>query len=208
MIWKTTWRSSYDDGTLVSNSLHWVSQPAFGGDDVNADQLLSTINEALTDYYLACCSGNITLNEVVASQILPYLSTDVPEGAILTPDGASGTLTPGTDALPKGLVGIMSLQTGVARRWARGYMALPGSQNEVHLDDGNWSGAYLYACNAFAALLDNDYEAGDSDSVSIIPVVYSRKRAQTIDLDHSWAQVQAGVFRTKPHWRRSRTTSP
>lgn len=208
MIWKTTWRSSYADGTLVSNSLHFVSQPTTGLADVSADELRLAVDDALTEAYLACVPSDITLHEHVASQILPPLSTDIPEGAIRTFEGASGTLTAGTEALPKGLVGIMSLQTGVARRWARGYMALPGSLNSAHLDDGNWSGAYSDACLAFAALLDDDYEAGDDDSVSIIPVVYSRKRALTLGIDNAWAQVQAGVFREKPHWRRSRTTSP
>jgi hypothetical protein len=88
-------------------------------------------------------------------------------------------------------------------------MSMPCPLNTNYLDDnGNWYGTYLSVCQDFAALLDDDYEFGLLGTGSIIPVVYSRTRELTVGIDNAWAQIQGGIARTKPSWRRSRTTSP
>lgn len=208
-IWKSTWRSHYDDGTLISNSLHWVSQPPVGGTDATADAVLNTVQDHLTGLYLACLCDSVIHDELVVGQILPHDSTDVPDGAVHVDGTSSGDISSGDTELPKGLVLNLSLQTGVPRRWARGYMSLPCPLNSTNLNgSGEWDGTFLLAAIAFAAHMDDDYDIGSLSSTSLIPVVYSRVRELTVGIDDAWAQVQGGVARQRPSWRRSRMTSP
>lgn len=208
-IWKSTWRSHYSDGTLISNSLHWVSQPAALTDDATADEVLNLVQDHLTALYLACLCDDVTHDELVVGQILPHDSTDVPEGAVHVDGTSHGDLSSGDTELPKGLVANLSLQTGVPRRWARGYMSLPCPLNSSYLDDtASWDSAFLDAGVTFSGHMDYDYEFGALGTGSLIPVVYSRVRELEVGIDLAWAQVQGGVFRTRPSWRRSRMTAP
>lgn len=208
-IWKTTWRSHYDDGTLVSNGLHWVSQPAGGMDDATADTIRGIIDTALTDAYLNCLPTELNLDLFEVSQILPHDSTDVPDGAVQVFSDTHGSLSPGDSVLPNGLAATLSLRTGVSRRWARGYMSLPCPLSSSYLtEDGQWGGTFRSLADDFADMMDDDYEWGSFPVGSIIPVVYSRTRELLVGIDEAWAQVQGGILRAKPTWRRSRTTSP
>jgi hypothetical protein len=88
-------------------------------------------------------------------------------------------------------------------------MSIPSPLNPSYLDSsGEWAGTFLSLANDFAALMDDDYEFGFGGTGSLIPVVYSRTRELSVGIDDAWAQVQGGILRVKPTWRRSRTTSP
>lgn len=208
-IWKSTWRSHFSDGTLISNSLHWVTQPPALTDDASADQVKDKVQSELTALYLACLCDDVTHDELVVSQILPHDSTDVPDGAVHVDGTSSGDLSSGDTELPKGLCLNLALQTGVPRRWARGYMSLPCPLNSTYLDgSGQWDGDFLFAALALAGHMDDDYDFGGATPISMIPVVYSRVRELEVGIDLAWAQVQGGVVRQTPSWRRSRMTSP
>jgi hypothetical protein len=207
-IWRMSWKGHYDAGPSIVSSLHFVTQPAALLSDASADAVLDVLNTALTGAYLDMLPTAYVLDIAEVSEILsPTDLTTVPDGAVITPDDP-GTLAFADEKLPFGLTMIVSIRTGVARRWARGYMAVPSPLNSGYLDDGGqWQGEFLSVCSAFADLLDDDYETGFGDSNSIIPVIYSRTRHVDPDLT-PWAQVQGAVARTTPSWRRSRMTTP
>jgi hypothetical protein len=206
--WRYTWRGHFSDGVQTSNSLHFVSQPGALEDDPSAEAVLNKVDDALSAAYYDCQSVEWNSETIVVSECLPSSSSDIPAGHVKDVTGTSGPHGSGTHHLPEALCAIISLQTGVPRRWARGYIALPSIVGSDFLDtDGQWSGSYATSLATFAALLDDDYDFGGTFPVSLIPVVYSRTR-HNLGLDPHFAQVQAGVVKDSPRWRRSRLTAP
>jgi hypothetical protein len=121
--------------------------------------------------------------------------------------GQDGLLAVLEDDLPRELVAIVNLHTGVGSRSARGYMTLSGPYSEGHLTDKSWAGTYATEGHAFADLLDDSFQLGSIQPAQVNPVVYSRTR-RIRQLTPYTFRVTKATFNTRPHWLRSRGTSP
>lgn len=137
--------------------------------------------------------------EIPASGIIPVEAFHV--------FGTAGTLSALNADLPRELVGIVNLHTGVGSRSARGYTTLPGPYSEAQLTDHLWAGAYATAGHAFADLLKQSFDLGTIQVAHVNPVVYSRTR-RTRNQSPWTFRVTSATFNLRPHWRKSRGTSP
>lgn len=207
-IYRFTFAGHYTDGVQTRNSLHYVTQPPALGEEPNVADVLDLLDTELTTVYNNCMPGNHFLDSESLSEMVAPSSGDVPAGAEKSKGGLVGGISSGDGHMPEAITAIIALRTGVPLRSARGYVALPSPIGSAYLNSSaEWTGTYLAALNALAAKLDDDYELGTVAVTSVIPVVYSRTR-HARGFDPPWFQVQAGVVRQKPSWRRSRTTAP
>jgi hypothetical protein len=207
-IWKWSIKGEYNSGVQTVNSLHFVTQVAEFGSEPSAHDILVAVNTKLYNPFLNVCptSWNQTLSEV--SEVLaPGDLTGIPEGAAGSA-GGTGNFSEGDHILPEALTCIVSLQTGVPRRWARGYIALPCPKNSGALTNlGRWTGSYLTTVQTLAALLDDTYSLGSVNPTVVLPIAYSRVQ-HARGADQPWAQITSGVPRTVAKWRRSRLSAP
>ena len=207
-IYRWSIKGRYASGVATVTSLHFVTQPPALGDEPSAGDVLNAINTGLWTLYHNCLPTSWTEESTEVSEMLSPLDlTTVPRGHVNAGSGA-GTFSEGDHILPEALCAIVALRTGVPRRWARGYIAMPSPKNSGALTDkGRWAGSYLTNLQALASHLDDDYSIGTVSVTSVIPVVYSRTQ-HARGADQPWAQVEAGVVRGDSRWRRTRTTAP
>jgi hypothetical protein len=151
--------------------------------------------------YLALLSPSWRCNEVT----LEELTSGADETAVHVVD-AVGTLAVSSGNLPVEVAGVLSIRTAKATRSTRGRMFLPSP-----LQSGQLSGpdtwqtvgtTYGAKCIAFGTTL----LAGHDFSESLINYhqsfgIWSRK-------NESFQDATSTVFRTVPHWLRSRSTAP
>lgn len=208
-IYRFTFAGHFDDGVITRTGLHYVTQPPELGDEPPAADVLSAINAALYTPLSNCFSAawNYDFSEVV-EQIAPG-SLDVPRGAVASSSGNRGNIAVGGNELPESMAAIISLKTGVPKRWARGYIALPSPKNADRLASGGvWDATFLGFLGTLAGHLDDDYSLRTAPAdTSIIPVVYSRTQHGR-GAPQPWAQVESAVVRSRPSWRRSRMSAP
>lgn len=206
-IYQFAYKSTDVEGVAYVNTWHFVTQPPELGSEPAASDVIATIDTAYRSLYKNCLYNGITVNTAELGELLPPASLDVPRGAVINV-GQNGTLTGGDGKMPPALDLIIAKKTGVPRRWARGYVAIPSPRSSGNLSgSAQWTGNFLTACQALAAIFDDDYEIGTVSVTSVIPVVYSRVQ-HAKGASQPWAQIQAGTVRLKPSWRRSRMTSP
>lgn len=206
--WRATWRSFTGDDVAISTSLHFRTEPGFGESEPSADDVLDKLDEVLSPLYKDVLTTATVLHSLEVSELLDPDDEETLPGGAVREYGDPGNLSPGDDKLPTALCAIVSLRTGVPRRWARGYNALPSPRNSAALNSSHlWTGDYWDAVETWADAMDDDYELGGVIPASLIPIVYSRtQRARGHDL--FWAQVQAGIPQRNPKWRRSRLSAP
>lgn len=201
----------FPDNTQTITTYHYRSEPPIANRDYTAAEVIDAVGDLWLTEYLACMASSWTIDAVEATEMLPASSTDDPEQAINTGYGPSGTRDPGDHELPIPLCAILAKKSGVAARWANGYIALPSPLNTNAIDDyGTLSTGYLTDLTALKNFLPNEDARtfdGGVDETSLIPVVYSRTR-HNANIDPWYAQIESVVIRPRFRWRRSRTTSP
>jgi hypothetical protein len=195
-----------DNGSLIQPSLHYQTDLATGGDEPDPSDVAEGIWELLGVQFL-----NLTSTRIRCIGLL-VRSEEIPASGILPVEAfrnvsSAGVLAVTEGDLPRELVGLVNIHTATSSRSARGYMTLPGPYSEGYLTGKNWAGAYATAGNAFAALLDNSFSLGAIQAADVHPVVYSRTRRLRNFVPYTFRVVGA-TFNTRPHWRRSRGTSP
>lgn len=210
-IWVANFKGAFSDGVLAQCGFHFVDQPSTGSpgaDPHDIYDVLTTGSPNFKGLFLSCCSSDYTLDSIdVVECINPTDRTTIPRAGSLEL-GEAGLIGASGGAVPEALTAIIAKKTNVPRRWARGYCSIPGRVPSSYLTaGGKWSSTYMTVLSAFAAKLDDDYEVGTVEITSIIPVVYSRVQ-HILGNSQPWAQIEAGVVRTAPSWRRSRTTAP
>ena len=120
---------------------------------------------------------------------------------------SAGLLAVAEADLPRELVAIVNIHTGVGSRSARGYITLCGPYGEGYMTGKSWAGTYATAGHAFADLLEDSFQLGQANPSTVNPVVYSRTRRIRGQSPFTF-RVTGATFNTKPHWLRSRGTSP
>lgn len=206
-IYRFSYFGHFDDGVQVVTGFHYKVVPPPAGSDPAAVDVLDGIDGHYRSTFVAVMDSRIMVDSAeLREEVTPY-SGEVPAAAskvVNTPGGLGGT----GKVLPDALTMIVKLRTDAALRSARGYMALPGPSSTSYLSASRqWTGAYLTAVQAFAALLDDEIEFGAVTPSHGRPVVYSRTR-HARQLDPYTFDVVEGVPRLTPSWRRSRTTAP
>jgi len=153
----------------------------------------------LTSTRIRCVGLLVRSEEIPASGILPVEA--------FRSVSSAGVLAVTEGDLPRELVALVNLHTATSSRSARGYITLPGPYSEGYLTGKNWAGTYATAGNAFADLLDDTFTLGSALPSTVRPVVYSRTRRIRNFTPYTF-HVTGATFNTRPHWRRSRGTSP
>jgi len=195
-----------DNGSLVEPSLHYQTDLATGGNEPEPIDVAEGIWALLGSPFL-----NLTSTRIRCVGLL-VRSEEIPSSGILPVEAfrsvsSAGLLAVTEGDLPRELVAICNLHTATSSRSARGYITLPGPYSEGYLTGKLWAGTYATAGNAFAALLDNSFDLGAIQTAHVNPVVYSRTR-RIRGFSPFTFKVTSATFNTRPHWRRSRGTSP
>jgi hypothetical protein len=203
-IYKATIVCVAADGTLFEPGLHYQTDVPTGGSEPDPGDVANGIWGVIGSTFMPLTPSTITIASVdVREQVLPPAIGVAGHRTL----GGSGTADPGDHLLPKGLAAIIRLKTNTSSRSARGYTTPPPRYSSGALSDGSWSSTYMTLLSAFAATLDDSFDLGSVFPTHVNPVVYSRKR-HLEDAD-PWAfRVTSATVNTKPHWRRSRMTSP
>ena len=202
--YRATFRSTYGDGTLVQPSLHYQTDLNTGGSEPDPSDVAGEIWAHLDDNILTAWPAIVTLHElVVTEQVVPPAIGAV--GAIQI--NQPGLLPVSAEDLPRELVGIINIHSGAATRSGRGYFTLPGAGSELYTSARQWTQAYFNQAIALAALFDDSLSIGAVLPAAIHPVVYSRKRHRAGLTPYTF-RVQTATFNVRPHWRRSRGTTP
>jgi hypothetical protein len=172
-------------------------------EDPGATDITTALANWLVDDYVSILPSAITFDELTVRSILP----DVEVTAAHTV-GLSGLLSAGEGDLPVECCTVCTLRTGNATRSGRGRMFIPSPLASSYLDSpDHWdaSSEYWSAINVFMNDLQDghDFDYGDLDAFSahLSLVVWSRH------LDEAFDSTSFTV-RSRPHWLRSRSTSP
>jgi len=206
-IYKWSVYGLFGDNVQTVNTLHYVTQVPEFWSEPNADDLLTGISDHIADAYAAANSSAWHATRQDLTEILPPGDLSLPAGATRA-FGSSGSLTGGNASIPEAITCIISLRTGVPRRWARGYMAMPSPLNQTYIDSsGNFSSAYTTAVNTFAQLLNDELTFGSVNPTVLKPIIYSRTQA-ALASPQPWAEIKTCVVQSKPKWRRSRLSAP
>lgn len=194
------------DQSLIEPSLHYQTDLSTGGDEPAADDVANGVWSILGGDFLALCHDQYHVDSVVARSQELKGSGVIPVLGQLTVN-QPGQLTSGGFDLPRELVGIVNLYTDAATRSGRGYTSLPCPGVESFLQDRLWFGSYKTACDSFASKCDNSFSLGTISVATVNPVVYSATRRARGQAPYTF-RVQSARFNTRPHWLRSRGTSP
>jgi hypothetical protein len=195
-----------DDGTVIQPSLHYQTDLATGGDEPDGADVATGVWGVVGQEFLNCTPSRVEVDGLVVR------SEEVPGSGVLPTEGfhsvgLQGNLAVLEGDLPRELVALVNIHTNVGSRSARGYITLPGPYGEGYLTLKQWAGAYATAGHAFAAKLDDSFSLGTVQAADVHPVVYSRTRR--LKGFAPWTfRVTSGTFNLRPHWRRSRGTSP
>lgn len=204
-----TYNSAYPDGTEVV----WVGHAKLDSpplSTISIGQAKDGIHEWLTNAYAECASDDLLINTLTVRDTRASGDPDPGEQSVRDISG-SGNAS-GTPTLPRAMCIHASFRTSVPLRSARGGMFLPPIQEVNQLltpADGVWDEAEERWTKALAlmARLDAGHDFGllgaDGHASHI---VFSQRRLNA-GLSYYW-DVSARVLDPRPHWLRSRLTSP
>lgn len=195
-----------DDGSLIEPSLHYQTDLATGGDEPDAGDVAEGVWLLIGGNFKALTHPRIQIDELVAR------SEEIPASGILPVQGVWPVATPGTATqtgtdMPRELVAIMNLSTATSVRSARGYMTLPGPYSGLAVQARHFAGNYKDVGDQLALQLKVSFSLGQFQPAEVHPVVYSRTRRVRGETPYTFRVTQAH-FNTRPHWLRSRGTSP
>jgi len=195
-----------DNQALVEPSLHYQTDLATGGNEPDPDDVADGIWNTVGLAFLNCTPSRINVTElIVRSEELPASGVVPSLGS--RPVGQNGLLAVSEGDVPRELVAIVNIKSAAAFRSGRGYMTLPGPYSEQYITGRLFAGTYATNGHAFADLLDDSFSLGTFQPADVHPVVYSKVRRQRGLTPFTFRVTQA-QFNTRPHWLRSRGTSP
>lgn len=202
--WAVAWRSLRSDGTSFVNTICVRDDPTTGAlETPSPGEIVGNIDSWLTTKYRAMLAPGYTVQEVHIREL--YSGT--PREAISTVNGA-GTGAAETANMPVEVCKVISWKTNVATRRGRGRIFVPSPVRASALNTADaWATADTYWSNATtfinALLAGDDYSYGTGGAFTSHQSLRVHSRAGNTDFD-----VTAGVQRVRPHWLRSRSTSP
>jgi hypothetical protein len=201
-VWRLVVRSFGPGGVLAVNDIS--SKVEVVGPDVTEASPQGVADAAwdwFGDEYLGLLQADWQVQELIAEE----LTSGADETAVHVVDDP-GTLPASVGTLPVEVAGLLSVRTRLATRSTRGRMFLPSpmesGQLVAHDTWGTAGTSYGARCIAFGAkLLDgHDFSEGVIDYHMSFGI-WSRK-------NESFEDATSTVFRTQPHWLRSRSTAP
>lgn len=193
-----------DDQSLIMPSLHYQTDLDALSSEPNPDDVASGAWGVWGTALKNAVNTNVHIDGIDAiEQTVPPA---IGESGTFNVN-ADGLLGVSDDELPREVVPIINLKTHTRSRSSRGYLTLPGPYSVARLLNKSWATTYVTALQTFADLLDNSFDLGVVNPTTVNPVVYSRKRH--LGGASPWTfRVTQATANTRPHWRRSRGTSP
>jgi hypothetical protein len=203
-IYRAVLKAHHDDGTLIEPSVHYLTDVPTAGSEPDPDDIASGVHSLIGEAYRQTLHSTCTYDDVIVTEMVlpPAIGASGSHHV-----GAAGGVSSAAYDLPKALVPIVNLHTGVSSRSARGWLMLGGPGAEAATANQKWTGAFLTAYQAFAALLDNSFDLGSVFPTHVNPVVYSRTRHRRGTDPHHF-RVTGASASDVPHWLRSRMSSP
>jgi hypothetical protein len=139
---------------------------------------------------------DLTVTNVTPGEASPTVHVKTKEVA--------GTRAGSDGKLDAGLCAVISLNTGIAKRYARGRIfAPPAFVSSAVAEKGTWStsNAYWTALQAFATKMTSAWTAGDD---TFVPIVFSTRRVAQAATPYSF-QVTGARVSPDQHFLRSRS---
>jgi hypothetical protein len=204
-VYRATFKCAYGDGTLVQPSLHYQTDLPTGGDEPEPNDVAAGIWTMLGTAFLGTLASPITVASIdVSEQVLP---PDIGVAGSHTVGSVGTGFGTGAD-LPRALVPIITLHTGISSRSARGHIFLgcPGDST-VLATGGIWDPTPQSYFGTLAALLDNSFDLGTAFVTHVNPVIYSRTR-HARSLSPYTFRVTSATAKTHATWLRSRLSTP
>lgn len=203
--YRVTFHCHHSNGTLVEPSLHYQTDVPTGGDEPDPDDVAAGVWTELGTQFLGALTGDVTVDTVVATeQVVP---PDIgAQGAHNV--NAVGVNSESDTKLPLALVPILNLRTHTVSRSARGYMTMASPRTSTSLASGGaWASGWIDLWTSLCNRFDNSFDLGTLIITHVNPVVYSRKRHRAGTTPYTF-RVTAASPNARPHWLRTRTTSP
>lgn len=204
-IWLATFKSHLGDGTLASNTLCVAASPweDFDLEDPDMSEIADGIVDWLKEPYKQALATAWTLDEITVNGVLDHEG----EGVTRTV-GEAGELTLGSGALPKEICAIITFRTSYTHRSGRGRWFFPSPLRSSFLGNPDaWdpSEDYYMQLTALGDRINEDWEfdygSGGLNNGRLQARVFSR-------VDSEAREITATIVRPRPHWLRSRSTSP
>lgn len=185
-------------------SLHYQTDvPVAGGEPDPAD-VAAGIWALMASAFLAATPSTVTCHELLVTE--QVLKPDIGAQAIRASNQA-GTIAVGQEDLPRELVPILNIYSDTASRSARGYTTLAGPGSETFTNLRLWTATYVTLLEQFATNASLSFDLGTLQVTHVHPVVYSRTRHQRGQDPYTF-RVKSVRVNERPHWRRSRGTTP
>ena len=203
-VYRATVEGHYADGTIVRPSVHYQTDVPALGDEPAPNDIADAIWSHIGTAWHNCSSSDVRYDQLVVSEQTVPPAVGVAGVHAINANGTNGL---GSGNEPQGRVASVNLHTGTRSRSARGHFCMPPPLSATALSNGSWVGSYMTTLGALAALLDDSFDVGSVVITHVNPVVYSRTRALR-GQDPFTFRVTGASANPRPHWLRSRMTSP
>lgn len=203
-IYRIAIQAHVNDGTLLMPSLHYKEDVPAGGSANDEATIAANVWAHIGSAFLACMPTRDTVDSVEAlEEVVPPAIG----GAGSHPVNQNGTLAGSGDSMPEGCVPVLNFHTNTRSRSARGWMHMPSPHWADGVSNNVWSGSTLTALNALCDLLDDSITESGTFPCTLVPVVYSRTRAQRSEVPFSF-DVSSVSLNPRVHWLKSRMSVP
>lgn len=203
-VYRIAIKAHVSDGTLLMPSLHYKEDVPAGGSPNGESTIASNVWAHIGSAFLACLPTRDTVDSVEALEevVAPAIG-----GAGSHAVNSNGTLSGSGDSMPEGCVPVINLHTNTRSRSARGWLHMPSPHWSDYVSNNVWSGSGNTALQALCALLDDSIDEGGAFPCTLVPVVYSRTRAQRAE-DPFAFNVTSATLNPRVHWLKSRMSTP
>jgi len=208
-LWKVAYRARLGTGATCDSIFHAVDGTEALESSSSAHEVADAVDARLSSFYLSVLDVNASLLDITATEVVTPGSGDVPAQYAKTKNSA-GLRTAGDNELPNELCALIQLRTDAAVRGAHGWTFAPPAKNSSALASGgvfSTSHAYYTGTNDLGQRLQDNWSTGTVIIHDWEFVIYSRTR-HARGLDNYWFSIIGFNVPTKPHWLRSRGTTP
>lgn len=203
-VYRIAIKAHVNDGTLLMPSFHYKEDVPAGGSANDEATIATNVWTKIGSAFLACLPTRDTVDSIEALEevVAPAIG-----GAGSHTVNQAGTLSGSGDSCPEGNVPVLNFHTNTRSRSARGWTHMPSPHWSSMISNNAWSGSALTALNALCALLDDTITEGGTFPCTLVPVVYSRTRAQRAETPFAF-DVTSVTLNPRVHWLKSRMTTP
>jgi hypothetical protein len=208
-LWQIRVLSTLGNGADMVSDLHVVDEHSGLIDAAPANEVVDAVWDHIGSSYTNMVDDTAQIGVVVAREVVPPSSGDIPDESSLTVDDTGGRDS-GDQRLPMALGALIDWHTDAAIRSGRGWMFSPPA-----VGSEEFAGGLLVVAGTSLGVRIGEFidDVTDPWSVGTIEVhnynfaVYSRTR-HARDLPNYFFRITSGSIRTEPAWLRSRLTIP